>query len=134
MVSICVVGAALSMRSGDPMDIVWAISYATIFGGLLQLVVCFPALKRLWGIIPPSFTGFSNPRFKNLLGEMGKVALIGIAAKINIIVLRYLASSLEDGAMTQYWNATRLVDFAQGIIAVGIASVLLPKIVEAVGK
>ena len=67
-----------------------------------------------------------------LLGEMGKVALIGIAAKINIIVLRYLASSLDDGAMTQYWNATRLVDFAQGIIAVGIASVLLPKIIKAV--
>ena len=132
MVSICVVGAALFMRSGDPMDIVWAISYATIVGGMLQLVVCLPALKRLWGIIPPSFSGFSNPRFKNLLGEMGKVALIGIAAKINVIVLRYLASSLEEGAMTQYWNATRLVDFAQGIIAVGIASVLLPKIVEAV--
>ena len=34
--------------------------------------------------------------------------------------------------MTQYWNATRLVDFAQGVIAVGIASVLLPKIIEAV--
>ena len=132
MVSICVVGSALFMRSGEPIDIVWAISYATMAGGMLQIVVCLPALKRLWGIIPPSFSGFSNPRFKNLLGEMGKVALIGIAAKINIIVLRYLASSLDDGAMTQYWNATRLVDFAQGVIAVGIASVLLPKIIEAV--
>ena len=132
MVSICVVGSAMFMRTADPMDVIWAISYATMVGGLLQIVVCLPALKRLWGIIPPSFSGFSSPRFKDLLGEMGKVALIGIAAKINIIVLRYLASSLEEGAMTQYWNATRLVDFAQGIIAVGIASVLLPKIVEAV--
>ena len=132
MVSICVVGSAMFMRTADPIDIIWTISYATMVGGLLQIVVCLPALKRLWGIIPPSFSGFSNPRFKDLLGEMGKVALIGIAAKINIIVLRYLASSLEEGAMTQYWNATRLVDFAQGIIAVGIASVLLPKIVEAV--
>ena len=132
MVSICVVGSALFMRTGEPMDIVWAITYATMFGGLLQIVVCLPALKRLWGIVPPSFSGFSNPRFTNLLSEMGKVALIGIAAKINIIVLRYLASGLDDGAMTQYWNATRLVDFAQGIIAVGIASVLLPKIIEAV--
>lgn len=132
MVSICVVGSALFFRSSDPIDIVWAISYATMIGGLLQVVVCLPALKRLWGIVPPSFSGLSSPRFTNLLGEMGKVALIGIAAKINIIVLRYLASSLEEGAMTQYWNATRLVDFAQGIIAVGIASVLLPKIVKAV--
>ena len=134
MVSLCVVGAAFLFRGGSAIDIIWAISYATIVGGFLQLVLCFPALKRLWGIIPPSFSGFANPRFQDLLAEMGKVALIGIAAKINIIVLRYLASTLEEGAMTWYWNATRLVDFAQGIIAVGMASVLLPKIVKAVAN
>ncbi len=134
MVSICVVSSALFFRHDSPMDIVWAISYGTMVGGVLQVLVCFPALKRLWGIIPPSFSGFANPRFQDLLAEMGKVALIGIAAKINIIVLRYLASSLEEGAMTWYWNATRLVDFAQGIIAVGMASVLLPKIVDAVAN
>ena len=134
MVSICVVSSALFFRNDSAMDVVWAISYGTIVGGVLQLFVCFPALKRLWGIIPPSFSGFANPRFQDLLGEMGKVFLIGIAAKINIIVLRYLASGLEEGAMTWYWNATRLVDFAQGIIAVGMASVLLPKIVDAVAN
>lgn len=134
MVSVCVVGSALFFRNESDIDIVWAISYGTMIGGSLQIVICFPALKRLWGIIPPSFSGFSNPRFKDLMGEMGKVALIGIAAKINIIVLRSLASTLEAGAMTWYWNATRLVDFAQGIIAVGMASVLLPKIVKAVAE
>ena len=132
MVSMCVVSAAFLFRSENLIDTIWAVSFATLIGGVLQVVICVPALKRLWGIIPPRFSGFSNPRFKSLLAEMGKVALIGIAAKINIIVLRYLASTLEEGAMTWYWNATRLVDFAQGIIAVGMASVLLPKIVKAV--
>ena len=132
MVSVCVVTAAILYPADNLIDTIWAISFATLLGGVVQVFICIPALKRLWGIIPPSFSGYSNPRFQSLLGEMGKVALIGIAAKINIIVLRYLASTLEAGAMTWYWNATRLVDFAQGIIAVGMASVLLPKIVKAV--
>jgi putative peptidoglycan lipid II flippase len=64
--------------------------------------------------------------------EMGKVAVIGIMAQANIIVLRYIASHLAEGAVTWYWNATRLVDFAQGIIAVGIGSAMLPAISRAV--
>jgi putative peptidoglycan lipid II flippase len=55
-------------------------------------------------------------------------------AQVNILVLRYLASHLQEGAVTWYWNATRLVDFAQGIIAVGVGSALLPTISRAVAE
>ncbi len=131
-ISVSVVGAALLMRSESDIDTIWAVSYATMVGGAVHVVICLPALVRLWGFVRPQFQGFDSPRFRRLLKEMGKVFLIGIAAKINILVLRFLASQLEEGSVTWYWNATRLVDFAQGIIAVGIGSALLPKIVDAV--
>jgi len=133
-ISVMVVGAAFLLKSESDIETIWAVSYATMVGGLVHMLICFPALMKLWGFIQPQFRGFSNPRFQHLLKEMGKVFLIGIAAKINILVLRFLASQLEEGAVTWYWNSTRLVDFAQGIIAVGIGSALLPKIVDAVSN
>jgi putative peptidoglycan lipid II flippase len=65
---------------------------------------------------------------------MGKVAIIGLMAQVNTLALRYLASQLVEGSVTWYWNATRLVDFAQGIIAVGVGSALLPAISDAVAR
>ena len=35
-----------------------------------------------------------------VLGEMGKVAIIGVMAQVNTLVLRYIASHLQEGAVT----------------------------------
>jgi putative peptidoglycan lipid II flippase len=85
-------------------------------------------------MIRPRFDLSPDPRFRRVLNEMGKVAIIGIMAQVNTLVLRYLASHLQEGAVTWYWNATRLVDFAQGIIAVGVGSALLPAISQAAAQ
>jgi putative peptidoglycan lipid II flippase len=59
---------------------------------------------------------------------MGKVVLIGLVAQVNVVVLRLLASLLVEGSVTQYWYAARVVDLAQGAIAVGVGTALLPVI------
>jgi putative peptidoglycan lipid II flippase len=59
---------------------------------------------------------------------MGKVALIGLVAQANVVLLRLIASFLEEGSVTQYWYAARVVDLAQGAVAVGVGSALLPTI------
>jgi putative peptidoglycan lipid II flippase len=67
-----------------------------------------------------------GPRFRSFFKEMGKVAAIGIVAQLNVVLLRVLASFLEEGSMTQYWYANRLVDLSQGTVAVAVGSALLP--------
>ena len=132
LVSASVVLAVLLKQDSDPVTIVWAVCWAVLVGGAAHLAICVPPLYKRWGMIRPRFDAMVDPRFRRVLGEMGKVAIIGIMAQINTLVLRYLASHLAEGSVTWYWNATRLVDFAQGIIAVGVGSALLPAISEAV--
>jgi len=131
IVSAAVVAAVLLNQSASPLEIVWAVSWAVLIGGAAHLAVCIPPLVKHWGVIRPRMDALSDSRFRRVLGEMGKVAIIGVMAQVNTLVLRYLASHLSEGAVTWYWNATRLVDFAQGIIAVGVGSALLPAISKA---
>jgi len=128
LVSAAMVLAVVWTRAGTALDVVWAVSWAVIIGGAIHLAVCLPPLWARWGVIRPRMDLRTDPRFMRVLSEMGKVAIIGIMAQINTLVLRYIASHLQEGAVTWYWNATRLVDFAQGIIAVGVGSALLPAI------
>ena len=109
--------AVIWTRGGTALDVVWAVSWAVIIGGAIHLAVCLPPLWSRWGLIRPRLDLRTDPRFMRVLGEMGKV-IIGVMAQVNTLVLRYIASHLQEGAVTWYWNATRLVDFAQGIIAV----------------
>jgi putative peptidoglycan lipid II flippase len=65
---------------------------------------------------------------------MGKVAAIGIVAQLNVVLLRVLASFLEEGSMTHYWYANRLVDLTQGTVAVAVGSALLPAVARDVAE
>ncbi len=132
VVSAAIVVAALWPSSGDPLDLVNTLAWAVLVGGAAHVLVCLPPLVKHWGLVLPRFDALRDPRFRLLLREMGKVAAIGLMAQVNVIVLRNLASHLETGSVTWYWNATRLVDFAQGIIAVGVGSALLPAMAAAV--
>ncbi len=134
MVSTAVVIAVFLERDAHPIDIVWSVAIAVLIGGAIHVLICLPPLVHHWGVIRPRLDAMSDPRFRRVGTEMGKVALIGIMAQVNTLVLRYLASHLSEGSVTWYWNATRLVDFAQGIIAVGVGSALLPAISKAAAE
>jgi len=134
LVSAAMVVAALWPTEGGPEAVVQSLAYGVLVGGVLHVLVCLPPLVRAWGVIRPRFDLFADNRFRHLLSEMGKVAFIGLTAQANIIILRRVASYLQDGAPTWYWNAARLVDFSQGIIAVGVGSALMPAVARAVAQ
>lgn len=134
IVSAAVVAAVLVGDQRNPIELVWGVCWAILIGGAVHAAVCIPPLLRHWGAIRPRADALGDPRFRRVLSEMGKVAVIGVMAQVNTLVLRYIASQLEEGSVTWYWNATRLVDFAQGIIAVGVGSALLPAISDAVAR
>lgn len=110
----------------------WALVVGTAIGGTVHVVVHLPLVWRRWGPVRMMVSGFANPRFKKVMSELGKVVVIGLFAQLNILVLRQLASYMVDGSVSRYMYANRLVDLAQGVIAVAIGSALLPDISRAV--
>jgi putative peptidoglycan lipid II flippase len=114
-------------------DPAFALAIGVLIGGTAHVLVNVPMVFRLWGPLGLSLN-FSDPRFQRVARELGKVIVIGLFAQLNIFVLRGLASTLEYGSVTCYWNANRVVDLAQGVIAVAIGSALLPNISEAVAS
>jgi len=127
IVSACIAAAALLAvnRFEEP---IFALAAGVLVGGLTHLLVCVPPLVMRWGLPIPSPRGMRGTRFRFFLREMGKVAAIGIVAQLNVVLLRVLASFLEEGSITQYWYANRLVDLSQGTIAVAVGSALLPAV------
>ena len=123
--SIAVSALLLANRFEEP---VYSLVVGALVGGLVHVLICVPPLVRRWGPTIPRVSGWRTPRFRRLLREMGKVALIGLVAQANVVILRLIASFLEEGSVTQYWYAARVVDLAQGAVAVGVGSALLPTI------
>jgi len=127
IVSGCIAAAALLLANGFEEPVL-ALAVGALVGALAHLLVCIPPLVTRWGLPFPSVGGMRGARFRFFLGEMGKVAAIGLIAQLNVVLLRVLASFLEEGAMTHYWYANRLVDLSQGTIAVAVGSALLPAV------
>lgn len=115
----------LAHRFEEP---VYSLVVGALAGGLVHLLICIPPVVSRWGRVLPSLVDWNSPRFRRLLREMGKVALIGVVAQANVVILRLIASFLEEGSVTQYWYAARIVDLSQGAVAVGVGSALLPTI------
>ena len=132
LVSAAIVVATFWPDADAPFQIARVVSWAVLVGGGVHVLVCLPPLFKHWGVIRLRLDGWSDPRFNALLREMAKVAVIGIMAQINIIVIGRVASFLQEGSLTWYWYGVRIVDVAQGIIAVGVGSAMLPALSKAV--
>ncbi len=134
LVSAAIVIATFWPGATTPLDIAHVVSWGVLVGGGVHVLVCLPPLIQHWGVIRPRFDGWSDPRFNAMMKEMAKVAVIGIMAQVNIIVIGRVASFLQEGSLTWYWYGVRIVDVAQGIIAVGVGSAMLPALSKAVAS
>ena len=105
----------------------YALVVGLLAGGVAHVLVNVPAMVRRRLVFGIGFQ-FRDPRLQRVVREMGKVLLIGAFAQINVVVLRQIATSLPTGTVTQYTVATRLVDLAQGMVAVAVGSALLPNV------
>ncbi|HHO49395.1 MAG TPA: murein biosynthesis integral membrane protein MurJ, partial [Deltaproteobacteria bacterium] len=131
LVSAGMVAGALSLstRLEEPA---FSLVIGVLAGGLVHVLVNLVPLWRLWGRVGLALR--MTPRLRALLSEMSKVLAIGVFAQINLLVLRQLATSLPEGAVTHYVNGTRIVDLAQGMVAVAIGSALLPNLSASVAE
>src|SRR5713101_8373306 len=101
------------------------LSIATLIGGFLQLVVQFPALRRV-GFKFQSDFNWRDSGVGTILILMGPATIAASAVQINVAVNSGFASSLGDGPMTWLNIAFRLMQLPLGLFGVAIATVTLP--------
>ena len=108
----------------DPMV---GLAIGTILGGLGQIVLQWPALRREGFRFWPRFAP-TDPRFLEVVRLMLPGTLGLAAAQVNQLVNVYLATSEGEGAVTYLGFAFRLMYLPIGLFGVSIATAAIPGI------
>jgi len=104
-----------------------AIALATVLGGLGQIALQWPLLRKEGFRYRPTIN-FKDPQLLEVLRLMGPGTLGLAAVQINVFVNTYLATSQEQGAVSWLNYAFRLMYLPIGLFGVSIATAALPDI------
>jgi putative peptidoglycan lipid II flippase len=122
----CALGLApLMPRIGQPP--ILAIAIGTLLGGVGQIVLQWPLLRRE-GFRYQPIVNFRDTELREVLKLMVPGALGLGAVQINVLVNTYLASSQQEGAVSWLGYAFRLMYLPIGLFGVSIATASLPDI------
>lgn len=137
LLNVCMVaaawfGAPLFARWG--IEPIYAMAAGVMLGGVLQLVVQVPALRRL-GLLPrirlrPSAlrAAWRDAATQRVLKLM-LPALLGVSvAQISLIINTQIASYLGPGSVSWLSYADRLMEFPTAMLGVALGVVLMPQL------
>ena len=98
----------------------------TLVGGLLQLVIQLPSLKRVGFRFKADFA-WRDPGVRNILQLMWPAVISGSVVQVNVMLNTIFASYVGgDGPVVWLNNAFRLMQLPLGLFGVGLATVALP--------
>jgi len=130
--------APLFQRWG--IEPIYALAAGVMVGGVLQLAVQIPALRRI-GQMPR--IGFGWPSLKaawthpgvHLVMRKMAPALLGVSvAQISLMINTQIASRVAVGAVSWLTYADRLMEFPTALLGVALGVVLIPQLSSAQGK
>lgn len=124
MVLSLVVILAITFANNDKSGIVLAI--ATTVGAFCQLLLQFPALRKIGYRIKPNFEIINNPQFKNIMELLFPAILSSTMGQITIYIDMFFASNLREGAWTSVVFANRIFQFPVGILVTAFLVPLFP--------
>lgn len=101
------------------------LAMGTLLGGLLQLVVQLPALRRIGFKFHFDFF-WKDEGVKRVLLLIVPSVIAGSAVQVNVMVNTIFASYLEEGAISWLNYAFRLMQLPLGVFGVAVATVTLP--------
>lgn len=112
---------------------VLALGWAVVIGGILQLAIQIPALRRI-GMLPrPSLAwraAWSNPGVRRILTLMGP-AMVGVSvSQISLLINTIFASFLANGSVSWLYYADRLMEFPSGMLGAALGTILLPSLAK----
>ncbi|MFV0679489.1 murein biosynthesis integral membrane protein MurJ [Ottowia sp.] len=135
MIAAAWLGAPWFARLG--LEPIYAMAAGVMLGGVLQLVVQIPALKRR-GLLPR--IGLSWRRVRTAWADAGVrqvltlmlPALLGVGvAQLSLLINTQIASHLAAGSVTWVWYADRLMEFPTALLGVALGVVLTPQLAAA---
>jgi putative peptidoglycan lipid II flippase len=101
------------------------LSLGTLIGGMLQLTVQFPSLRRAGFRFRPDFA-WHDEGVRQILLLMGPAVIAASAVQVNVMVNGNFASHLGNGPVSWLNYAFRLMQLPIGIFGVAIGTVTLP--------
>jgi putative peptidoglycan lipid II flippase len=140
LLNLSVIAAALALApwlQGQGLAPIYALPAGVMLGGVLQLAVQIPALKRL-GLLPRVGFGpaalraaWGDSATRRILRLMGP-ALLGVGvAQISLLINTQIASHLVAGSVSWLSYADRLMEFPTAMLGVALGAVLMPQLAAA---
>lgn len=119
---------------------VYALAVGVMAGGVLQLAVQVPALRRVGvlprlGLTPAALRrAWAHEGVHRILRQMAP-ALLGVSvAQLSLLVNTQIASHLQAGSVSWLTYADRLMEFPTALLGVAMGVVLLPQLSAAQAK
>ncbi|MGK3274178.1 murein biosynthesis integral membrane protein MurJ [Comamonas kerstersii] len=140
LLNVCMIAAALLLApwfSARGVEPIYAMAAGVMLGGVLQLAVQLPALKKLSlmpriGMTPAAIrAAWSDGGVRRILTLMAP-ALLGVGvAQVSLMINTQIASYLTPGSVTWLFYADRLMEFPTALLGVALGVVLTPKLASA---
>ena len=140
LLNVCMIVAALLLApwfAAQGIEPIYAMAAGVMLGGVLQLGVQLPALKKR-GLLPrigmtPSAirAAWSDGGVRRILSLMAP-ALLGVGvAQVSLMINTQIASYLTPGSVTWLFYADRLMEFPTALLGVALGVVLTPQLASA---
>jgi putative peptidoglycan lipid II flippase len=137
LLNLAVIGAALwgaPWFSSHGIEPIYALAAGTVLGGVLQLAVQLPALRRIGylprlGLTPARIAAaWRHAGVRRVLGQMAP-AILGVSvAQISLLINTHIASRLSIGSVSWLNLADRLMELPTALLGVAMGVVLLPQL------
>jgi putative peptidoglycan lipid II flippase len=122
-----ILGALFAAPWFDPP--VLALAWGAFLGGVLQVGLQIPALKRL-GYLPRWDWAPRDEGVRRILYLMGPAAFGVSISQISLLINTIFASFLVTGSVSWLYYADRLMEFPTGMLGVALGTILLPSLAK----
>jgi putative peptidoglycan lipid II flippase len=113
---------------------VYALAIAVFLGGLLQMGLQIPALRKI-GMLPHfklnPRVAFADPGMRRILRQMVPATFAVSVAQISVMINTNIASHLAPGSVSWLSFADRLMEFPTALLGVALGTILLPSLSKA---
>jgi putative peptidoglycan lipid II flippase len=134
LLNLSIIGAAVALHKLVQPSI-HALAIGVMLGGVAQLAVQWPALRR-YAVVPRLRLHFvaawRSDGVHRVVKQMLPASLSVSVAQVSIVINTQIASHLHAGSVSWLAYADRLMEFPTAILGVALGSVLLPSLSRAV--
>lgn len=106
---------------------IMAVAWSVFFGGILQLVLQFPALRKI-GLLRWPRWGWRDSGVRRVITLMLPAIFGSSVSQINLLLNTIIASFMITGSVSWLYYSDRLVELPLGVIGVALGTVILPSL------